>query len=101
MDKTFAMKKFIKILCVGLLATMAGAAPALAQTIAFVQRTSGTPQSSPTSVAVAFTSAQAAGNLNIVAVGWNNATSTVTAVTDTRGNTYRLAIGPTTGTGMR
>jgi hypothetical protein len=45
--------------------------------------------------------AQTAGNLNIVAVGWNDTTSTVNTVTDTRGNTYTLALGPTSGTGVR
>ena len=45
--------------------------------------------------------AQTAGNLNVVAVGWNDTTSTVTSVTDSRGNSYTLAVGPTTGTGLR
>ena len=36
-----------------------------------------------------------------MAVGWNDTTSTVSRVTDSRGNTYTLAIGPTTGTGLR
>src|SRR5262249_34214116 len=33
--------------------------------------------------------------LNVVAVGWNNSTSSVTSVTDSRGNAYSRAIGPT------
>ena len=45
--------------------------------------------------------AQTAGNLNVVVVGWNDTTSTVTSVVDSRGNSYTLAIGPTTGTGLR
>jgi len=39
------------------------------------------------------------GNLNIVVVGWNDTTSTVSMVSDSLGNNYALAIGPTTGTG--
>ena len=70
-------------------------------TIAFVQVKSATPQSPSASVAVAYPLAQTAGNLNIVAVGWNDTTSTVTSVIDSRGNTYTLAIGPTSGTGLR
>ena len=69
--------------------------------ISFVQVKSATPQSASSSVAVAYTTAQAAGNLNIVVVGWNDTTSTVSSVTDSRGNTYTMAIGPTTGTGLR
>ena len=70
-------------------------------TIAFVQVNAATPQSPSTSVAVSYPLAQTAGNLNIVAVGWNDTSSTVSSVTDSRGNSYTLAIGPTTGTGLR
>jgi hypothetical protein len=69
--------------------------------ITFVQVNSATPQTNSASVAVTYPVAQTLGNLNIVAVGWNDTTSTVTGITDTRGNTYTLAIGPTTGTGLR
>ena len=41
--------------------------------------------------------AQTAGNTNIVAIGWNNATSNITSVTDTAGNTYQLAAPTTRG----
>jgi fibronectin type 3 domain-containing protein len=64
-------------------------------TIAFVQQNSATPQSSPTSVAVKFTTAQTAGDLNVVAVGWSNSTSTISSVVDSSGNAYTLA-GPIT-----
>jgi hypothetical protein len=39
--------------------------------------------------------------LNIVVVGWNNSTSLVQSVQDSAGNSYSLAIGPTTGTALR
>ena len=64
-------------------------------TPAFVQKNSADPQAPQTSVAVQFTSAQTAGDLNVVVVGWNDSTSSVSSVTDTKGNVYQLAIGPT------
>ena len=39
--------------------------------------------------------AQTAGDLNVVAVAWGDATSHITSITDTVGNTYVLAVGPT------
>jgi len=35
---------------------------------------------------------RAAGDLNVVVVGWNNSTATVSSVTDTSHNTYTLAV---------
>ena len=70
-------------------------------TIAFVQVNAADPQTASASVPVAYLTAQTAGNLNVVAVGWNDTTSTVSSVTDTRGNTYIQAGTTTTGTGMR
>ena len=67
-----------------------------AATISFVQSNYGAPQSTPTSVAVKFTAAQKAGDLNVVAVGWNDSTARVSSVTDSSGNTYQRAVGPTT-----
>src|SRR5215472_7780308 len=79
----------------------AAAHPTLAQsTTAFVQSASAVPQSSPTSVTVTYTQTQAAGDFNVVVVGWNNASGQVQAVTDTNGNTYVLAIGPTVSPGF-
>jgi Glycosyl hydrolases family 16/IPT/TIG domain len=67
----------------------------------FVQVKSATPQTASGSVAVTYTLAQTAGNLNVVVVGWNDTTSTVSSVSDSLGNNYVLAIGPTSGTGLR
>jgi hypothetical protein len=64
-------------------------------TIKFVQGNYKAPQSTPTSVVVPYTAAQSVGNLNVVVVGWNDATMTVSSVTDTKGNIYTLAVGPT------
>ena len=49
---------------------------------------------------MSFPGAQTAGDLNIVVVGWNDTTSQVNTVTDTAGNKYTLAVGPTRGTGL-
>jgi chitodextrinase len=68
--------------------------------IAFVQSNYSAPQSSPTSVSVKYTLAQTGGNLNVVAVGWNSASGQVQSVTDTLGNTYVRAVGPTVSAGF-
>jgi hypothetical protein len=70
-------------------------------TISFIQVASATPQTKTTTVSVTYPAAQTAGDLNIVAVGWNDTTSTVQSVKDSVGNTYSLAIGPTIGTGLQ
>src|SRR5581483_7854157 len=62
--------------------------------VAYVQGNTGT-SSSVSSVSVTYTSAQAAGDLNVVFVGWAQATSGVQSITDTQGNIYVAAIGPT------
>ncbi|HEY7337758.1 MAG TPA: IPT/TIG domain-containing protein [Bryobacteraceae bacterium] len=66
-----------------------------AATISYVQSNYATPQSAQTTVSVTFTKAQKAGDLNVVVVGWNDSTATVTGVTDKSGNRYTLAVGPT------
>src|SRR5262249_54557105 len=66
-----------------------------AATITYVQGNYSTPQTPQTTVKVTFTAAQLAGDLNVVVVGWNDSTATVNTVTDTVGNTYTRAVGPT------
>ncbi len=63
--------------------------------ITFVQVAYATPQTDSTTVSVKCTAAQVAGDLNVVAVGWNDSTAAVSSVTDTMGNAYTLAVGPT------
>ncbi|MFZ0636176.1 MAG: galactose oxidase-like domain-containing protein [Candidatus Acidiferrales bacterium] len=74
----------------------ASSAPA----IKFVQVNSATPSTPSSSVAVVFKAAQAAGDLNVVAVGWNDTVAKVSSVTDSKGNAYTLAIGPTAGSNL-
>jgi hypothetical protein len=57
-------------------------------------------QMSGSSVAIAYPVAQTAGNLNVVAVMWGDTTSSVSSVTDSKGTTYALAVGPTKGSGL-
>ncbi len=49
---------------------------------------------------VNYTLAQTVGNLNVVIVGWADATATVQSVVDSAGNTYTLAFPATVGTGL-
>jgi hypothetical protein len=66
-----------------------------------VQSTYAVPQTPQTTVPVRYTGAQTAGNLNVVAIGWNNATSQVLTVTDTVGNVYVPALAPTVQPGIQ
>ena len=65
--------------------------------ISFVQVASTDPQGSVSTVTATFPAAQTAGNLNFVAIGWANNTSTVLSVVDNKGNVYAPAVGPTRG----
>ena len=70
-------------------------------TISFVQANAAVPVNNSTVVPVTYGLAQTAGNLNIVVVGWNDTTASVSSVVDSRGNSYVLAVGPTSGTALR
>ena len=72
----------------------------LSAQINFVQRNHATSNPSGLSLRVTFPAAQKAGNLNIVAVGWNDTRSAVSSVVDSRGNSYILAVGPTLGSAL-
>lgn len=89
-SRVFACVLFIA----GLLAVSSPAQAAAA----YVQGSSSTPASG-SSVSTTYPSAQLAGDLNVVFIGWNQATSGVQSVTDTNGNTYVAAVGPTINPG--
>ena len=76
------------------LAAVAAAPPA------FVQVNAAVPQTNQSTVTVRYNTAQTAGNTNILAIGWNNATSNITSVTDSAGNTYQLAVPTARGAGV-
>jgi hypothetical protein len=67
--------------------------------IAYVQGNYATPQSPQRTVNVTFNAAQVRGDLNVVVVGWNDSTATVSAVADSIGNAYTRAVGPTVQSG--
>jgi len=69
-------------------------------TIKSVQVAAATPQTPMSAVSVTYPSAQTAGDLNVVVVGWNDTSSSVESVTDSHNNTYTLAVGPVRGTGL-
>jgi hypothetical protein len=66
-----------------------------APSISFVQVNYAAPQGSNTQVNVPYKNAQAAGDLNVIAVGWNDGTATVKSIQDTEGNIYTRVAGPT------
>ena len=68
--------------------------------LAYVQGNAATPQTNQTQVSVTYTSAQVAGDTNIIAIGWNNDTSNITSVTDSAGNVYELAVPTARGNGL-
>ena len=81
-------------------ATFRAVAAAAVAPPAFVQVSAAVPQTSQSAVPVTYTGAQVAGDTNIVAIGWNNTTSTITSVTDSAGNTYQLAVPTARGGGV-
>jgi hypothetical protein len=66
----------------------------------FVQVNSATPQTNQSTVAVPYTKSQAAGDLNAVAIGFDDSTSTITSVTDNAGNVYQVAAPLKRGSGV-
>jgi hypothetical protein len=87
----------------GILSVLALVAMAFAQSataaISYVQGNSSASSASRSTITVTYQAAQNAGDLNVVAIGWSNRAATIRSVTDTKGNTYALAVGPTaTGT---
>jgi len=61
----------------------------------YVQGGWAAPQTNQTAVSVTLRSPQGAGNLLVVFAGWNDTTATVSAVSDSVGDRFSLAVGPT------
>ncbi len=66
----------------------------------FVQQGYATPQSPQSLVGAIYTGDETAGDTNIVAIGWNDTTSSITSVSDGAGNVYQQAIATYRGNGM-
>ncbi len=77
-----------------------GCLPAGMHAASFVQVAAATPQSPTATVSVTYPSSEKAGDMNIVVVGWNDTTASVQSVTDSAGNSYKVAVGPTKGTAL-
>ncbi len=67
----------------------------------YIQGASAGSSAALATLSKAMPAAQAAGHSNVVIVGWADATSTITSVTDTELNTYAVAAPLVTGTGLR
>src|ERR1700746_499274 len=72
--------------------------PAAAQ-IKFIQGSSAVPNSTAT-VSAAYNSAQTAGDMNVVAVGWDSSSITLKSLTDSKENSYKLAVSYVDSTGI-
>jgi hypothetical protein len=74
--------------------------PASASNPTFVQDNFSNPQNGVSSASATYSAAQSAGDLNVVIIGWSSTSVTVSSVTDSKGNVYRLAAGPTVMSGF-
>ena len=72
-----------------------GMFPQSASAVSYIQGDYAAWQSPQRIVQVPYLWAQAAGDLNVVIVGWNSAAGAISSVSDGNGNIYHLAIGPT------
>jgi fibronectin type 3 domain-containing protein len=82
-----------------LLFVLLGATQTASAAIAFVQSKNNSPNNaSLTTLSATFANAQTAGNFNVVAIAWGPNSVSISSLTDTKGNTYTLAVGPTTST---
>ena len=77
----------------------AAALSASAATPTFVQANCAVPQSAQSKVTLPYSAAQVGGDLNVIVVGWNDATAQIRSLTDSKGNLYQLAAAPTVLTG--
>jgi hypothetical protein len=73
--------------------------PSLCLSQTFVQVSSNTTSGDASTVSAIFTTAEAAGNLNVVVVGWSDNSAAVTSVADDNLNTYAL-VGTSAGSGV-
>jgi hypothetical protein len=66
----------------------------------FVQVNNAAPQSLESSVSVTYPRAQTAGDTNILAIGWNDSSSSIVSVSDSAGNNYQVAAPTARGDGV-
>jgi hypothetical protein len=68
--------------------------------VQFVQVNSAVPQVPQSTVTVVYRRSQTAGHTNVLAIGWNDSTSSIASVTDSAGNAYRVAAPVARGRGL-
>jgi hypothetical protein len=66
----------------------------------FVQQNYATPQTAQSAVTVSYANTQTPGDANILAIGWNDATQSISTVSDSAGNAYQAVIPTFRGNGM-
>ncbi len=66
----------------------------------FVQQNFATPQTPQSQVSATYPNAQTGGNVNILAIGWNDTSASISAVSDSAGNVYYPAIPTFRGNGL-
>jgi hypothetical protein len=67
---------------------------------AFIQQNYSTTQTPQTQVSVIYLQAQTAGNANLLAIGWNDMTASISGVSDSAGNLYQAAVPIYRGNGL-
>jgi hypothetical protein len=100
MMKTYPRVLFVRIMMAVAFSTVSVNSLASTASVSFVQLRAAIPQLPTSTVAVSYSRPQIAGDLNIVVVGWNDTAAAVRSITDTQGNKYSLAVGPTKGTAL-
>ena len=68
------------------------APPAIPVQPALVQQNYATPQTPQAAVSVTYSNAQIRGDMNILAIGWFDTNTSVSAVSDSAGNAYQVAV---------
>lgn len=66
----------------------------------FMQANYATPQTPQSQVSVSFPQSQTSGNANILAIGWNDTSASISSVTDAAGNFYQQAVAPSRGNNL-
>ena len=66
----------------------------------FIQQSYATPQAPQSQVSVTYPSPQTAGNANVLAIGWNDMTASITSVSDSLGNAYAAMVPTFRGNGL-
>jgi hypothetical protein len=66
----------------------------------FVQQNYAVPQTPQSQVSVSYSSAQTAGNANLLAIGWNDTSASLSTVSDSAGNVYQIAVPTYRGNGL-